>query len=477
MIRQAFLPILLLLAVLKAGGASAGESFAPDEFSFSGGTGRVTITCTRLEEKDEETWAEIVFNSPHYICVRVDGAEYGTSSDEKTSSAFIPVRVNAVTEITAVTTAMSAPHEIAYSLYIRVEAPGETHEELPGLVYKSTDELTYAVCFSIDRYDDGYTLIRVGNSARYLIVPEGRPVPDGVNPRIVILRQPLSHIYLAATSAMALFDSLDALDAVRLSGTQKDGWYVKNAAEAMAREEMLFAGKYSEPDFELLLREECDLAIESTMISHSPKVQEMLELLGIPVLIDRSSYEPHPLGRVEWIKLYGALLGKEDAANAVFARQARIAEELEGLENTGKTVAFFYINSMGMAVVRSSSDYVPRMIELAGGQYAFGSLPDSDSSHASVGITMETFFDAAVDADFLVYNAAIDSPPRSIRELLDKSPLLSECKAVRLGNVWCADKSLYQATDRLGDLILAFHRMLCGEEETPGFLYRLSGQE
>ena len=85
---------------------------------------------------------------------------------------------------------------------------------------------------------------------------------------------------------------------------------------------MIFAGKYSEPDYELLVSENCDLAIESTMILHSPKVQEMIEMLDIPVFIDRSSYESQPLGRTEWIKLYGAMLDKEEeAATSLQIRQ------------------------------------------------------------------------------------------------------------------------------------------------------------
>ena len=37
---------------------------------------------------------------------------------------------------------------------------------------------------------------------------------------------------------------------------------------------------------------------------------------GIPVLVETSSYETQPLGRMEWIKLYAALLDKEDEAEA-----------------------------------------------------------------------------------------------------------------------------------------------------------------
>ncbi len=103
---------------------------------------------------------------------------------------------------------------------------------------------------------------------------------------------------------------------------------------------MIFAGKYSEPDYELLVSENCDLAIESTMILHSPKVQEMIEMLDIPVFIDRSSYESQPLGRTEWIKLYGAMLDKEEEAADFFASQASVVENLKDFQNTEKTCRF-----------------------------------------------------------------------------------------------------------------------------------------
>ena len=67
----------------------------------------------------------------------------------------------------------------------------------------------------------------------------------------------------------------------------------------MEEGDILYAGKYSAPDYELILDEGCNLAIENTMIYHNPEVKEKLEELGIPVLVERSSYESHPLGRLE----------------------------------------------------------------------------------------------------------------------------------------------------------------------------------
>lgn len=454
--------------------AEAVELDAPDGFSFTGGTGRVQITCQGIRTgEDGQTYATIAFSSPNYSTVRVGDRQYSCACDEDSSTVEIPVNVNQGTVIYGTTTAMSAAHEVEYTLYVEVAASETGTVQIPGLTWESAMDPIYAEGFSVDYYTGGYALIDVRDGGRYLVVPEGMSAPEGLGPEITVLQQPFENVYLAATSAMALFDALDALDMIRLSGTDADGWYIENAKAAMERGDILFAGKYSEPDFELLLNEDCDLAIESTMISHSPKVQEMLELLGIPVFVDRSSYEEHPLGRTEWIKLYGVLADKEEQASAFFDEQAAVMDALEGFENTEKTVAFFYIHSDGSVVVRSSSDYVPSMIEIAGGRYVFADLEDPMSDRSSISITMEEFYDAAVDADYLIYNATIDEPLDTIDELLARSSLLADFKAVREGNVWCTDKYLYQATDVVAGLITDIHHMLIGEEEMT-FLHKLS---
>ena len=339
------------------------------------------------------------------------------------------------------------------------------------LKYQSELPLSYAQGFSVSCYHGGYRLIDVSEGGRYLIVPEGMPVPDALKGDIIVLQQPIERIYLAATSAMSLFDALDALPSIRLSGTQASGWTVDNAILAMERGEILFAGKYSEPDYELMLKQGCELAIESTMILHAPKVKEMIELLGIPVFVDRSSYEQHPLGRAEWIKLYGALLGKEDEAEAFFANQASAVEALSGLENTEKRVAYFSIRQDGTVTLRNPQDYVPRMIEIAGGRYVFDHIEGTSGS--SFTMTMEEFYATAMEADYLIYNAAIDVEPKDLADLLAKSELLSDFRAVREGNVWCAGKRFYQATDIMGEMILDMHRMMTDGEGAMTFLYPL----
>lgn len=352
-------------------------------------------------------------------------------------------------------------------------ALAEGAPELPGLTFEAETELEYAQCFRLYRYEGGYTLITIENGGDFLVVPEDGQVPGGLDDGITALRQPLDRIYLAATSAMSLFNAVDALDHIRLTGTRASGWYVDAAVEALNSGAMLFSGKYSEPDYELMIGEDCDLAIESTMIYHTPKVKEMIEDLGIPVLVDRSSYEPHPLGRTEWIKLYAVLVDKEDEAAAFFDQQASVIRELENFENTGKTVAFFAVNSDGSVVIRKPSDYIPKMIALAGGRYAFEDFV-TDQAATSISITMEDFYAKAVDADVLIYNASIAAPISTVDELLALNELFADFKGVQEGNVWCTGKSFYQATDIVGQMIRDIHLALTdGDESQMTFLTRV----
>lgn len=337
-------------------------------------------------------------------------------------------------------------------------------------------ELLYADQFSVDYYEDGSAMIDVADGCRYLVVPEEGQVMSGLPEDVVVIRRPLQNIYLAATSAMDLFRSLGEMDRITLSGTDSSGWYLEEAKEALKEGRMQYAGKYNAPDYERILSASCDLAVESTMIYHSPEVKEQLEELGIPVFVERSSYESHPLGRMEWIKLYGVLLGTEEAAEACFQEEVKRLEAVVSQSNTGKTAAFFYISSNGYVNVRKSKDYVAKMIEMAGGAYVPRDLSEHDNALSTMNMQMEAFYAAAKDADYLIYNSTIDGELNTLDELLAKSALMADFKAVREGNVWCTEKNLFQETMGIGGMILDLNRIFTEEDpdpETMNYMHRL----
>lgn len=350
----------------------------------------------------------------------------------------------------------------------------KTEESSRELVFERSMELKYAENFSVDYYEGGYKLLTIKDGTRILLVPDDEEIPKDLEEDMIVLKKPIENLYLVSSSVMNIFSELDALDTIRLSGQKEENWYIEEAKDAMANGKILYAGKYNKPDYELIVSENCSLAIENMMISHSPEVIEMLNDFGIPVMIEYSSYESHPLGRVEWIKFFGALVGKEQEADAAFAEQMAILEKVTADERTDKTVAFFFITSNGLVQVRQSSDYVPKMIELAGGTYIFENLGDPESARSTMNMQVEEFYDGAKDADYIIYNSSIDGGVASIDELLDKCEILEDFKALQEGNVFCTTNDMYQQSMSIGYLIEDMHSMLQGEEdENMKYLFRL----
>lgn len=406
--------------------------------------------------------------------------------------------------------------------------------EIEGLTFISSEKNDVAEYFRLSVYEDAsgakYQLLETaGGLHRYLIAPADAQVSDrksdhftaraseansankekkGDALELTVLQQPLTTTYVAASAVMAPLCDLGAVSQIRFSGLREEGWYVAEARTAMEKGSMLFAGKYSEPDYETLLREGCDLALESTMIYRSPEVIEKLGALGIPVYIDYSSYEPHVLGRLEWIRVYGALFSLEEKAQQWYASERdriraiqKDAETSSGeASQSGKsteksetktsrnskneassigsssgragtdttadqrpTVVYFYVNSSGQIQVRQPHDYIPELLELAGARYLAPDMSSLSSRKSNVTVSLEDFYSSCRDADYLIYSATLDRPLSSIQELLGKNALFADFKAVKEGHVYTTDKDFYQLSDRMADFAEDVHRMLQGQ--------------
>ena len=486
------------------------------EVELLGGSGRASVTSpAKVEIKDGKAVATLEWSSPNYDYMVVDGEKYLPVNTEGNSVFQIPVEAfDQDIAVIADTVAMSTPHEIEYTLNFHAGENGQNaakadtseQEDADGaekgqqtaavggnpaktaaasLTYDHSMELSYAENFAVDYYEGGYKLLTTRlNGDRILIVPKHQQVPEDaealVSPsaegkpgKLIVLQEPVKNLYLVASSVMDMFAQLDSMDAISMCGLKEEDWYIPAAKQAMKDGTLLYAGKYSQPDYELLLSQNCSMAIENSMIYHTPEVMEKLDEFGIPTLVEYSSYEEHPLGRVEWVRFFGALLDQEEKADQLFEKQKEALKRVETEESTGKTVAFFYITSNGLVQVRQSTDYIPKMIELAGGKYVFENLGDPDSRRSTVNLQLEDFYDGAQDADFLVYNTTIDRQVQTLEDLLKKCSLLKDFKAVKNHQVWCTTVDMYQQSMSAGNLIEDFHRMLTGDDEKTRYLYRL----
>lgn len=120
---------------------------------------------------------------------------------------------------------------------------------------KPTDhlQLAYAKNFSIDYYDGGYKLLTTKDGTQVLTVPEGKEAPDNLDESIIVLQQPVNNIYLVSSAVMDMFRELNAFDTIGFSAQKAENWYVDGAKAAMENGDILYAGKYSSPDYELLV--------------------------------------------------------------------------------------------------------------------------------------------------------------------------------------------------------------------------------
>ena len=203
------------------------------------------------------------------------------------------------------------------------------------------------------------------------------------------------------------------------------------------------------------------------MIYHTPEVKEQLEHFGVPVLVERSSYESGPLARMEWIKFIGLLLGKTEEAEGVFSEKIARIEPVLQQEPTGKTVAFFSVTGNNLITVRKGGDYVAQMIGMAGGSYVFADLTDNGNSLSTMNLPQETFYAQARDADVLIYNSTIEGVVDTREQLVKKCAMLADFKAVQSGDCWCTSKSFFQQSMALPDLILDMNRVFAEGDPAP----------
>ncbi|MBQ8946081.1 MAG: ABC transporter substrate-binding protein [Lachnospiraceae bacterium] len=521
-IRLIIILIGIVLTVTSCG--TQGVTSYEVEITMEGGSGKAYIESpVTITETDGRMSARLIWSSPNYDYMIVDGIRYDNETPGENSTFTIPVEsLDKPLTVTGDTVAMSTAHEIEYVIHWGGEvedkpawdkasqdntsqdkasrdntraagSPAENswpddHESsskasadeagtvsFTELQPTGTKKLEYAKKFSITLYGD-YKLIHIDEDRDYLLIPGGMEVPSDVPGEICILKMPLDSSYIVSTSAMDLVSKAGALGMVRMVSLEADDWHVDEVRQAMESGDIVYAGKYRAPDYELIMGEGCDLAVENTMIFHEPAVQEKLEELGIPVMVEMSSYEEHPLGRLEWIRLYGVLFGTEEIADEYFEEQMKKAQFIMEQPDTGLSVAFFHITADGMINVRKPGDYISKMIEMSGGHYIIENK-ENDDMMSVMNIQMEDFYAVARDADVIIYNSTIGGEITSLDDLISRNGLFYDFKAVRTGRVYCTANDFFQKTTGMAGFMNDLHNALTGESDDFVYLKRVRDHE
>ncbi len=333
------------------------ESYVPDKFGFSGGTGRVTLSCPEVFIRDGQAYASLVFDSGSYSYVKVGGKSYEGINTEDTSTFEIPVQLNRNNTIVGCTTKMSAAHEITYSIFVYIEdrdgessgsssredssliQSGKGAYEIPGLIFSEETKTEDAEYFRIFRYEGGITCIQVknpydGEIQQYLIAAADAELPAGTEREMTVIKRS-SRVYVASEPVLQWMDELELGENLALTGIKAEDCEAETVRKRLEEEEVAFGGSYDELDYKMLVKERCDLVIMPACIlteangketedarmemqERYRETEEYCRELDIPIFGDLSSAEQTEKGRLEWIKAYGIIFGCEDSADALY---------------------------------------------------------------------------------------------------------------------------------------------------------------
>lgn len=353
------------------------------------------------------------------------------------------------------------------------EAETNETDDVDGeLIVDHEEELKYAINFSMTHYKGGYISFKVLNGTEadltYLIVPENKSVPEGLGDDYVIILQPVTSVRCCAGSA-ATINAFGGLDNVTNVTMEVDSIAVQDIIDAMNEGNTIYSGSSKEPDYEVVTSVDTQLVIDSNLLDGNETVKEKYTELGIPFVAARNGKEAHPLGYNEWAKVYGAILGMWDEANAYFDSCVEQVESIANVENTGKTVGMLYFSSDGTKVYAArGGDCWAALANLAGGNYVMADFEGDQTGTAT--ITLEDFYAMCGEADY-IFNLNMAARVHSLDEMIELVPLLEDFKAVQEGHMYCAYDRIYQFNYDYAGMISDMNQILTDDtvEDTTYF--------
>lgn len=271
----------------------------------------------------------------------------------------------------------------------------------------------------------------------YLLVDKTKELPSNL-PHGVVIRTPLEKSAVFTTVHCSAIEELGAVNSI-VGVTDLE--YVSNptVAELTKNGKIADLGSGMSPDVEKIITVSPDVILLSPFKNSGGHGE--LDKLGTPIFECADYMEHEPLGRAEWIRVYGMLYGKESIADSIFNNVALIYKQIEiesRQENkTGHAPSLLYgIDNAGTWYVAGGKSYMAKMFASAGANYIFG-----ETTHAgSEAFAFETVYDKGYDADvwLFLYNESADKTYKDLKRF-------EKFKSVKNRNVFACntDKSHY----------------------------------
>ena len=255
--------------------------------------------------------------------------------------------------------------------------------------------LVSVLCFSACFGQGGYP---EGEEAAWFRLTEDRAVVtvspyDGTADTLYV-EAPVKRLVCMSTSYIGFLEEIGMEEVVKgVSGVR----FVTNpAVRAHAAE----VGYEAAPDYETILSLRPDLVVTYTVSSVLPTYIVKLRSLGVRVLILYEHLEPHPLGKAEYVRLFGTLTGKREAADSAFAAVARKYEALALPEDLpGRKKVLVNMPYGDQWYVPGAENYLSRLVRDAGGEI----LGAETGTGQSTVISVEQAYKFSQEADLWLH--------------------------------------------------------------------------
>ena len=296
-------------------------------------------------------------------------------------------------------------------------------------------DMKYASLLTMQQ-GDGFVLAQIRNPwdttavlHRYVLVPKDQDIPEHL-PQGEVIRTPLSHALFYTSVHVSLIDELGAYDAIG-GVCDQQYMYLERVRKDIESGKIVDCGMSQTPDIESII----NLAPDAILLSpfESSGTYGKLGSIGIPIIECADYMETGALGRAEWMRFYGLLVGKADVADSLFATiesdYQRLKDMVKDIEYKPTVVCEKKFGSSWY--VAGANSTIGRLVSDAGGDYIFSNEPAA----GSVPYAPEVVFDRAQDADIwmLKYRQEV---PLTYGQLAQEWSTYAEMKAFKTCNVY-----------------------------------------
>lgn len=263
---------------------------------------------------------------------------------------------------------------------------------------------------------------------RYILVPRAEDLPEDL-PEGTLVRTPLQRAVAFSSVHGGLFCDLGCADG--MVGICDAGYVMSDTLrQRLADGRLADLGSSMQVDLERMAQARPDAFFVSPFENAG---YGALPSMGLPLIECADYMETSPLGRAEWMKFYGMLMGCEVQADRLFAEVERSYKDLCNRVRSGQDAPSLLCDlKQGSAwYVPGGNSYLGRLFADAGVNYLFSGREES----GSVALSFEAVLACGHDADgwIVKYGAR---QPLTYRSLLEENPLYGKFRPWREKKIW-----------------------------------------